>query len=135
MAYCSIDDILMMMPTAELIELTAESGEEADAAVVAEACDKAAAEIDAYLRVRYVLPLPSSPALVKSLAVDLAIYHLYARRSVMPPVRRQNYEAAVGFLKAVASGQAELAGGAGKASGSEVTAATRLFSRNSLGDW
>lgn len=134
MAYCSVDDILMMMPQAELAALTAESGDIPDPEVVAEAITKAGAEIDSYLQVRYSLPLSSTPGLIKSLGVDLAIYHLYSRRSVMPPVRRQNYEAAVAFLKAVAAGQAGLAEVAGEPS-AEVSGAGRLFSRNELEDW
>jgi len=134
MAYCSEDDILKMMPQAELAELTAESGDIPDPEVVAEAINKAAAEIDSYLQVRYSLPLSPTPELIKSLAVDLAIYHLYSRRSVMPPVRRQNYEAAVAFLKAVAAGQAGLVESAGEPS-AEVSGAGRLFSRDELGDW
>jgi phage gp36-like protein len=134
MAYCSEDDILKMMPQAELAELTAESGDIPDPEVVAQAINKAAAEIDSYLQVRYSLPLSSTPELIKSLGVDLAIYHLYSRRSVMPPVRRQNYEAAVAFLKEVAAGQAGLVEVAGEPS-AEVSGAGRLFSRNDLEDW
>jgi phage gp36-like protein len=134
MAYCSEDDILMMLPQAELAALTAESGDIPDPEVVAEAINKATAKIDSYLRVRYSLPLSTTPGLVKSLGVDLAIYHLYSRRSVMPPVRRQNYEAAVAFLKAVAAGQAGLVEVAGEPSVS-VSSAGRLFSREELEDW
>ncbi len=134
MAYCSKDDILMMMPQAELAALTAESGDIADLEVVAAAINKATAEIDSYLQVRYSLPLSSTPGLIKSLGVDLAIYHLYSRRSVMPPVRRQNYEAAVAFLKAVAAGQAGLVEVGGEPS-VEVSGAGRLFSRAELKDW
>ncbi len=114
MAYCSQDDLVKMISLAELAELTAESGDEPDAAVVAEAIVKAAGEIDSYLAVRYVLPLAATPPQVQSLAVDMALYHLYSRRSVAPQVRRQKYDAAVAFLKEVAAGQA-LVEGAGRA--------------------
>ena len=139
MAYCSQDDLLKMIPAAELASLTAESGEEPDAAVVAEAIAKAAGEIDAYLAVRYVLPLTATPPQVKNLAVDLALYHLYSRRSVAPAVRRQNYEAAMAFLKEVAAGQA-LVEGAGEPSGDnrrvgEFSGAPRVLGRNGLSDW
>lgn len=139
MAYCSQDDLLKMIPSAELASLTAESGDEPDAAVVAEAIAKAAGEIDAYLAVRYVLPLTATPPQVKNLAVDLALYHLYSRRSVAPLVRRQNYEAAMAFLKEVAAGQA-LVEGAGEPSGEnrqvgEFSGAPRVLGRNGLSDW
>ena len=45
MAYCSQDDLLKMIPLAELAELTAESGDDPEAAVVAEAIAKAGGEI------------------------------------------------------------------------------------------
>lgn len=134
MAYCSEDDILRMLPQAELAELTAESGDIPDPEVVAAAINQAGAEIDSYLQVRYSLPLSPTPGLIKPLGVDLAIYHLYSRRGVMPPVRRQNYEAALSFLKAVAAGQAGLGEVAGEPS-AEVSGAGRLFSRNELEDW
>ena len=52
--------------------------------VVEEAIAKADGEIDAYLGLRYQLPLMGIPAQVRSLSVEIALYHLYSRRSVMP---------------------------------------------------
>jgi phage gp36-like protein len=140
MAYCSEDDLLKMIPESELAELTAESGEDPDSLVIAEAISKAEAEIDSYLGVRYVVPLAAPPAQVKALAVDLAIYHLYSRRSVVPPVRQQKYEAAEAFLKQAAAGQLLIIGPQGELPtvAKEVTDATsaiRVFSRDTLPDW
>jgi phage gp36-like protein len=140
MAYCSEDDLLKMMPQAELAELTAESGEAPDSRVITEAISQADAEIDSYLGVRYVVPLSAPPARVKALSIDLAIYHLYSRRSVIPPVRQQKYEAAVAFLQQVGAGQAVLvdAGGEAPTKTKEVTeagSADRVFSRDCLRDW
>jgi len=139
MAYCTQDDLLLMISVEELAELTAEMGEAPDAIVVAEAIAKADGEIDAYLGVRYSLPLAGIPDQVRSLSVDMALYHLYSRRSVAPPVRRQKYEAAVAFLKQVAAGQAVL-GSAGEPSAEnpqveEFSGASRVFDRNGLTDW
>lgn len=135
MAYCTEDDLLPMIPQGELAELTAESGEVPDHAVTAEAIAKAGGEIDAYLGVRYALPLTANPPLLKSLAVDLAIYHLYSRRSVAPQVRRQKYEAAVAFLKQVAAGQAAVEGLAGEPQAEDFSGASRVFGRDDLADW
>ena len=90
MVYCSEDDLLKMIPQADLADLTVESGEVPDSLIIADAINKAGAEIDSYLGVKYVVPLATLPDRVKALAVDLAIYHLYSRRSVVPPVRQQN---------------------------------------------
>ena len=140
MAYCSEDDLLKMIPQSELAELTAESGEVPDSIIIMDAISKAGAEIDSYLGVRYVVPLATPPDRVKALAVDLAIYHLYSRRSVVPPVRQQKYDAAVAFLKQVAAGQLVIAGPQGELPTvakkvAEATSAIRAFTRDTQADW
>lgn len=140
MAYCSEDDLLKMVPLSELAELTAESGEVPDSLIINEAISKADAEIDSYLGVRYIVPLVSPPAQVKALSVDLALYHLYSRRSVAPMVRQQKSDAALAFLKQVGAGQAVIIGPGGEppTAAKEVAdagSACRVFSRNTLADW
>ena len=140
MAYCTENDLLSMIPVKELAELTTESGDTPDSLVVADAIERAEAEIDAYLGVRYTLPLSPVPDQVKGLSVDISLYHLYSRRSVAPTVRRQKYEAAVSFLKQVAAGEAVLEGASdllteAEKVESEFTSATRIFSRNTQGNW
>jgi phage gp36-like protein len=140
MAYCSEDDLLKMIPEAELVDLTVESGEVPDSLIIAAAISKADAEIDSYLGVKYVVPFSSTPDQVKALAVDLAIYHLYSRRNLVPPVRQQKYAAAVAFLKQVAAGQAVIMGPGGEAPTTakgvtDATSAVRCFTRDTLTDW
>ena len=139
MAYCTQDDLLLMITVEELAELTTEMGEAPDLMVVEEAIAKADGEIDAYLGVRYSLPLVGIPDQVRSLSVDMALYHLYSRRSVAPLVRRQKYEAAVAFLKQVAAGQA-VVGGPGDPAGDarqveEFSGAPRVLDRDGLSEW
>ena len=141
MAYCTQSDLLTMIPVKELAELTADSGDTPDSEVVAEAIQRADAEIDAYLGIRHTLPLTPLPDQVKGLSIDMALYHLYSRRSVAPTVRRQKYEAAVAFLKLVAAGEAVVEDvvdpqtpGDQAQAGSEFTSATRVFTRNTQ-DW
>ena len=57
MAYCTEDDLLKMIPQADLTDLTVESGEVPDSLIIADAISKAEAEIDSYLGVKYVVPL------------------------------------------------------------------------------
>jgi phage gp36-like protein len=140
MAYCSEDDLLKMIPQSELAELTAESGEVPDSLIIMDAISKAGAEIDAYLGVKYVVPLATPPAQVKALAVDLAIYHLHTRRSVMPMVRQQKYDAAIAFLKQVTAGQLVIVGPQGELPAvakavTDATSATRAFTRDTQADW
>jgi len=140
MAYSTENDLLTMIPLKELAELTTDSGDTPDSLVVAEAINRADAEIDAYVGKRYQLPLMPVPDQVKGLSIDMALYHLYSRRSVAPTVRRQKYEAAVAFLKLVAAGEAVVEGASGLLTettqvGSEFSSATRVFTRDSQGNW
>jgi len=139
MAYAVLEDLVQMVPTAELAQLTAETGDIPDPAVVAEAIARADAEIDSYLAVRYQVPVAPVPERLKALSVEVALYHLYARRGVAPEVRRRGYDDAVAFLKLVAAGQAVIEGAGGEAPPSqqaeEFAGASRQFSRDGLGDW
>ena len=140
MAYSTQDDLLNLMPPAELAALTTDSGEVPDGRVVAEAISTADAEIDAACGMRYAVPLSPVPERVRALSVDLAIYHLYSRRGVAPEVWRQKYKDAQAFLRQVAAGQATLAGSGGEPPGADRQAADlnsdpRLFSRHTLGKW
>ena len=140
MAYCSEDDLLKMIPQADLADLTVESGEVPDSLIIIDAISKAGAEIDSYLGVKYVVPLATPPDRVKALAVDLAIYHLYSRRSIVPPVWQQRHDAAVAFLKQVVAGQMVIVGPQGELPtvAKEVTDATsaiRAFTRDTQADW
>lgn len=140
MAYCDLTDVLQMISEEELAHLTAETGDLPDEAVVAEGIARADAEIDAYCGIRYQVPFSLVPPRVKELSVDLAIYHLYSRRSVAPAVRREKYEAAVAFLKQVAGGQAVIIDARGEAPGAarevaDFDSATRVLSRDTLGEW
>lgn len=140
MSYCSADDLLKMIPQADLADLTVESGEVPDSLIIDEAISKSAAEIDAYLGVKYVVPLSSPPDQVKALAVDLAIYHLYSRRSIVPPVWQQRYEAAITFLKQVVAGEVVIVGPGGEAPTlanevADASSAIRVFSRCTQRDW
>ena len=140
MAYSTQDDLLAMIPEAELAALTAETGDEPDAQVAAEAIDRADAEIDAACGMRYRVPFSPAPERVKSLSADLAIYHLYSRRGVAPAIWRQKYLDALAFLKQVAGGQATLAGSGGEPPAAnreapEMDSANRIFSRETLGEW
>ncbi len=140
MAYCTEDDLLKMIPVEDLTDLTVESGDVPDCLIIADAISKADAEIDSYLGLKYVVPVSPTPDQVKALSVDLAIYHLFSRRSIIPPVRHQKYEAALAFLKQVAAGQAVIIGPGGESATvahevTDATSAVRCFSRKTLADW
>jgi len=106
--------------------------------VIEHAIASAASEIDGYLASRLTTPLDPVPPVIKKYAGDLAIYNLYARRSdSISDIRKQRYETAIKFLRAVSEGKihlgsilsAEQAGSAGIAlyhSEPQVMTAERL---------
>ncbi len=139
MGYCDQDDIEKLLPAQELAELTAESGDDPEVDVVAEAIAKAGAEIDGYCGVRYAVPFDPVPEVVRSLAADMAIHHLFSRRDQMPEIRRQKYEDAVKLLRDVAKGLASLGPleeAAGKGSAvADLSSQPRVFARNKMMGW
>ena len=71
---------------------------------IADACG----EIDGHVQKRYALPLPAPvPTAIKRIAVDIVIYRLSGDSRVTED-RRQRYEDAVSFLRAIARGDVSL---------------------------
>lgn len=112
MAYCTQEDLLTLLSEEELALISAETGDTPDEAIVEDAIAAADALIDGYCepRYRHLLPFDPVPSLVKALSADIALYHLFSRRTTMPEVRRLKYEDAVSFLKQVATGRANIPG-------------------------
>lgn len=73
---------------------------------IEEALQDASEEIDSYIAVRYVLPLPSTPSTLKRVACNIARYRLYFQRPTEEIENR--YKAEIDFLKRVADGKATL---------------------------
>src|SRR5574343_1651878 len=106
MAYCTQADIEKLVPEQELAELTTESGDIADADVVAEAIAKADALIDSYCGQQYSVPFSQVTEIIESWCVDIAVYRLYLRRRVVPDPARPLCEYAISCLKDVSKGNA-----------------------------
>jgi phage gp36-like protein len=141
MPYCTQNNLETMIPVAELAELTSELGDIPDSTVIAEIIDRVKAEIDSYVSMRYVTPFVAIPDIIKSLSVDMAIYHLYSRRSAIPLIRQTKYEDAIKFLQNVALGKSIILGPDGyetsKKSSSliEINSSERIFSRSAWGNY
>lgn len=73
---------------------------------IEEALQDASEEIDSYIAVRYVLPLPSTPSTLKRIACNVARYRLYFQQPTEEIENR--YKAEIDFLKRVADGKATL---------------------------
>jgi phage gp36-like protein len=83
------------------------------------AIEAAQAQIDPYLRKRYVLPIAVVPPILKQCAIDLACWQLAPAADRMSDEIEKRAKLRLDFLKDVASGKAEIAeletvgGGAG----------------------
>lgn len=110
-----------------------------DNAKVAAALSEAAAEMDTFIAVAYALPLPSTPAFLKTVCCDIARYRLWDN-SATEEVRNR-YVDAVAWLKKLAKGEATLGlpstedGGGRLAVAVQRTAADRCFTRDKLKDF
>jgi phage gp36-like protein len=137
MAYCTQTDIEKRLTEATLIELTDDAGAgSVDVDVVDAAISDAGEQIDAYLAMRYSLPLASTPGIVTRLAADLAVCALYARRAHLnlPDPWRRRCDAAERILEQLGKGALSLdvpspAGSADDGIAVTSDADDRVFSR------
>lgn len=141
MAYCDLDDILGQSSEEELIRLTDDAGDGVvNQTNLAKAIAKAATVIDSECGVRYTVPFDPVPEIIREAAVDLAIYNLYARRSLdMPETRKKGCDDAIARLKRIGQGLASINGAVATpsqtptaADGGKVSAPARLFGPDTL---
>lgn len=155
MSYCAVTDL--DIPLAELIQLcddnvpfkvlppmleTAISGGDMTGyapdyqAATVTALDriiKAVADagelIDGYVSGRYQVPLTVVPSLIKTLAVDLAVYKLYMRRKKksVPDMVQKQYDNALKLLRDIQSGKVVIGATASGATVAGVTASVATF--------
>jgi phage gp36-like protein len=110
MPYITPSGLVARYGETELVQLTDVMGDGAmDSARVDQAIADADALIDAYLAGRVALPLDPVPAILTRIAGVIARYTLYD--DAMPDVVEDQYQAAIKFLEAVASGKATLGPG------------------------
>jgi phage gp36-like protein len=110
MSYCTQNDLETLVPVVELAELTNESGDIPNSNIISEIINRVDAEIDSYISVRYIIPLTKTSDILKGLSIDMSIYHLYSRRSTIPPIRQTKYEDAIKFLQKIAQGSLNIVG-------------------------
>lgn len=113
MTYITLQDLLDELGEKKLIELTNESrtATTVNETRVQKAILYAQGTVDAYARPRYTLPLPATEK-VKSLNLDLAVFHLYRGRATSADgiyeIKRHAHEDAIKFLQAINKGSAAL---------------------------
>jgi phage gp36-like protein len=108
-----------------------------DADVITQALEDASAEIDGWIAARYTMPLPTVPDILVRLCADIAVYRLSVDAAQATDERRQRYEDAIKFLKALSKGDASLGmpkppkTTSGRA---RLISNPRRFNRRNLGD-
>lgn len=148
MSYTADQDLLSVMGTRTLVELSAEDplADEPDWAVVAQARGFADAQVDARLRQRYVLPLGQAPRELQDWALALARLWLYQRRpdgGDLPKAVTDAARDALAALDAIRDGKMTLdvpatpAGGADlrAGAGAQAQSPEPTFSAETLGGY
>jgi phage gp36-like protein len=142
MSYIVQSDLLSQVSEEQLVQLTDDPKIGiVDTARVTAAIANAEAEIDGYVATRYAVPLAAPvPALIKTLSIDVAIYHLWRRRQKVPDLVRTAYEDAVKKLEAIAKGTITLGVDPPPAESSKGTAGEtfgpdRVFDRDKMGSF
>lgn len=138
--YCTQTDIEQRrISTATLIQLTDDADTGAvDAAVVAGAITEAAGMVDGFLRGRYPLPLNPVPEIITTIALDVSVYYLYARKPEFDPPEAvsDRYKSALVLLQRIQDGKMPLyETSTPPAAGPSVVSYSgpeRLFSRKTL---
>ena len=108
MSYVDAPGLLERFDEIELLASADRDGDQVvDSSLVEQAINDAGAEIDAYLRARYTLPLPDPvDPLIGRLAADIARYLLQDDNPLDEAVER--YRRAVETLRRIANGQMHL---------------------------
>lgn len=107
--YCTLTDIVNVIPEQELINLTNDapsvnsSVDEVRFKAVSEDADSL---INGYLRARYNLPLKDVPRTITQIAIDICAYRLYLRRpNKIPDHITNNYNKAFTLLTDIQKGK------------------------------
>jgi len=87
MAYCTLADLQKKISTAELIQLTDDSGLAIDQAKIDAVILEADELIDSYVGKVKTVPLNPVPGLIKNLSVNMAIWNLFVGRGSPDEVR------------------------------------------------
>lgn len=106
--YASRDDLNAAYGPDQVARLAARPEVEDDAQTVARALSHAAGVIDGRLSVRFALPLPMVPDLIRDIACDLAIARLAADAVGLTDDLKRREDQALANLKAVAEGKMNL---------------------------
>lgn len=135
MSYAAKQDLIDTLGEDELVQLSDRDLDGvADDAVVEQVLQDVDAVIDGYVGTRYDLPLPQTPALLRTLAIELAHERFYVHGA--PEAVANRAKRATDTLKDIAAGRAKLdvAGSEPDSAPAEaeVVGPDRVFSRERM---
>jgi phage gp36-like protein len=112
LSYITQQDLEDELGENRLVQLTDDQATgEVNPARVGKAISYAEGTFEAYARTRYTLPVPVTEK-VKSLCLDLAVFHLFKSRALSTEgvyeVKKHAHDAAIKFLEALQKGTAAL---------------------------
>ena len=122
MAYCDAEDCLSQTTAKELIQMFHDKATTAEAELewddfldeveddhpLAMAINGASAQIDSYLRRRYLVPLTTVPADILRAAVTLTLYEGFTRRHAGTQPVQDGYDRAIKWLTQISKGEADI---------------------------
>lgn len=109
MPYATPEEIIELYSEDALSRIADSDGDFiADPAKIKKAIKQADAEIDAYIGVRFSLPLVSIPPVLTQLSSDIAVYRLATEAGAQTEDHRTRYKDARAFLVRISEGKATL---------------------------
>jgi phage gp36-like protein len=109
MAYCTAEDIAELYgETARVVMRSDADRAQLDVVRATRAIASADAEIDSYLVGRYSVPVTPTPALLKQLSIDIALYRMALTMPHRSDEMRQRYEDALKTLDKLAAEKIDL---------------------------
>ena len=139
--YCAQADLLNVKTAAELAQIAdLDNDGTADPAVIERACTNATDLVNGYVSPRYTIPLAVVPALLKTIAVRLAIYYLHMDRNSLTEDINKQYDRDIAFLKMIGEGKASLGDPVSAPEGdaspaAQIEADDREFTREKMEGW
>ncbi len=134
MGYSTVEDLKKLIDEQTLTALTDDEGSgSVNIERVNEAIDIADREIDAYLSGKFSVPFAEPPEIIKNISAQMAIYHLFSRRTEdYPKVWADKYENCLKLLEKIQSGEILLGDNSLSKSSVKYISKTRYFTFENL---